>query len=218
MTPVPLQPYRTSYFCSINDRGTVSIPQRVLDQLGWTVPARIAVSYILEAPLTLLLGRAREDQPGFTLSPLNRSGGQTSGGKLTCMRFARQVLGRRVPLPVSELTPVLLRQVEYELALVLEPWPWQAVTFSQAGLKALEKDHLGVYELVGRSGEVLRVGEGWLRQRMSEHLKLEPYLQDVELLRYVPLAKADAVVMEKVLLQQHLAAHGELPRYNRRLA
>ena len=59
MCPVDLFPMGKISNCAINQDGTISLPQRVIDDLNWRVGDEIAASYI-PSPVTLLLCVAQD--------------------------------------------------------------------------------------------------------------------------------------------------------------
>jgi hypothetical protein len=213
MAPVDLYPKGKTQACSITAEGLLSLPQRVLERLGWAAGLELAIRYVPE-PLVLLLWPSPSDRPGFKLSYLSRSAGQPRGGKLTCRAFTRQVLQTRILLPKMDLQPVYLHHPPYELALPLEEPAWQSAALTVSGLQAIPSEGIGVYEVLGVNDRVLRIGQGLLGDRLPTHLKDEPLAQSGQQVRYVLLDKPDAVIMEKVRLAQYEEMHGKLPPFN----
>lgn len=210
-----LIPSGNSQTCSISDSGTISIPQFVTQQLGWTVPSKIAVSYIDE-PLTLLLSQAESDQEGYTLAYQTRPATSKTGTKITCSAFASGVLRRRVELPLRGLTPIFLSGGLYPLALVVQGPQWTNEDFSQSGLKRISGSFKGVYQLLSASGTVLRIGEGSISARMSERLKEDRLTADARTLQYFRLIdKEETQLWERILIAQYEQQNGQLPPLNR---
>src|SRR5690606_13031807 len=98
MSPVELLPMGKIANCAINQDGTISLPQRVIDALGWRLGVEVASCHT-PVPLTLMLPVARDGRPGYKLSSLSRNGLACSGGKLNCRAFAKHMLRPRIPLP-----------------------------------------------------------------------------------------------------------------------
>lgn len=213
MTPVDLFPIGRSVRCTFAADGTLSLPQPVLERLGWTAGMRIAVRY-LRQPLTLLLWAAPEERAAFTLSYLSRRGDSRRGGKLVCRGFANQIARARVQLPLRELAPAYLNGTPYQLALLLEEPAWALAPFSAAGVAALSPGDVGVYQLLGAADAVVRIGEGSVAERLRQHLRVEELVRATRAVRWVEQEKADAVVLERVLLALHRERCGALPRFN----
>jgi hypothetical protein len=213
MSPVELLPMGKIANCAINQDGTISLPQRVIDALGWRIGEEIAASYI-PSPITLLLRVARDGRPGYKLSYLSRNGRARSGGKLNCRAFTKHILRPRIPLPQRNIPPALLRNGDYELALLFESIPWKSVECSMAGCQQIPADVTGVYQLLGGDQMPLKIGEGVVQNRFREHLRDERLVRQARTLQYVVLPKEDSVVLEKVLLALYEAAHQTLPPFN----
>jgi hypothetical protein len=214
MSPVDLFPLGPRDGCWINTSGLINFGQDVMDAFGWQVGDTIAVQYI-ERPLTLLLWH--EEDPArrsFKLSYLSRNQEGTSGGKLSMRAFTRRILTPRVQVPLENLKPVRLNGNPYEMGLLLEAPTWQEDSFSLAGVQRVPGDCVGVYDILGPQREVLRIGEGLVRQRLGAHLKHESLAAVGRWLRYMPLDADDSAVLEKILLGLYEADHGQLPPFN----
>ncbi len=214
MPLIDLIPVGSDNSCSISENGTISFPKAVWQRLGWEVPCKIAVTYIAQ-PLTLLLRRAENDQPGFSLSYQNRQITSRSGVKITCSRFASYVLRTQVVLPIRGLIPTFPENGRYQLALMLQHPTWVTEDFSQAGLKQIANDVKGIYQLLDSTGSIIRIGEGAVGNRIREHLKDERFAVQVKFVQYLVLSdKDEASVMEKILIAQHETEFGRLPTFN----
>lgn len=213
MSPVELLPMGKISNCGVNQDGTISLPQHVIEALGWRIGDEIAASYI-PSPVTLLLRVARDGRPGYKLSYLSRSGRVRRGGKLNCRAFTTHILRPRVPLPQRDIPPALLHSGDYELALLFEAVPWKTVECSMAGCQQLPADNIGIYQLLGGDQAVLKIGEGVLQNRLREHLRDERLVRQARTLQYLVLPKEDSVVLEKVLLALYEAEHQALPPFN----
>ncbi len=214
MCPVKVYPVGRSHLCSVSTTGTIKCPQKVMARTGWTSGERVGVEYI-ERPLVLLFQRVCPDCDGFVLSPANRGKSGTSGGKLSCSRLANQVLRQRVALPLEGLPPLHLPNTPFQLALLLEPIAWEQVAFSHAGCDTLPPRSMGVYRVLSGSGRVLRIGEGQLLSRLREHLLNSALSRSARVFQWTGLPKDDAVLLERVLLSDHLREYGELPKFNK---
>src|SRR5258708_11219081 len=200
--------------CSFNADGTISVPQRVMQRLNWQHNQKIALSYIAE-PLTLLLAAAENEVPGFTLSYRNRTVSTSVGGRISCTKFTNEVMRTKVALPARRIFPVFLRNVNYQLALLLQPIDWLVVDFSLAGCLQINPELKGVYQLLSADQKVLRIGEGAIQSRIKEHLKDERLARAAKTLRYLGLAdKEETSLMEKILIAHHEANYRELPQFN----
>lgn len=214
MAPVNVYPVGRQRHCGITSAGTISFPEVVIQRLGWQYGDEIGVAY-LQTPLVLLFYRTDDLTDGFKLSYLNRGQRQKSGGKLSCQRLTNQVLRSRVALPLDHLAPIYLQGSPYELALMLLPPAWERVPFSRAGHDELPADTLGTYRIVNGSKGTLRIGEGVIAARMREHLNHTALVRSGKHLEWLALPKADAVILERVLLSRYTMQHGELPPFNK---
>lgn len=217
MSPIAVYPVGSQFHVTILADGTLTFPQRVLEDAAWQTGMEIAVQYIDSRPFILLFAQATPDHPGFTLSALNRSSASNgSSGKITCSKFHKEVLRGRLTLPMRNIQPIIIKNWGVEIALIVEPFPWESVDFSKDGVGQIAADTIGVYQLLSFKGDVLRVGQGLVQARLDQHLQRDDMLRAVETLRYVPLAKEDAVITERLLLEQYESEHGELPTFNTR--
>jgi bifunctional DNA-binding transcriptional regulator/antitoxin component of YhaV-PrlF toxin-antitoxin module len=213
MPLIHLVPKGTGKTCTITEEGRIVLPQYVLDQLDWQYGSKIAVSYILE-PLTLLL-RRDDGALGFTLTYANRTANGKGGGKITCSRFANEVLRTRMAFPLRGIKPIILEGNDYQLALMIQTPEWEQVEFSQTGCQSIPTRVQGVYELLSSDGMVLRVGEGSISSRIKHHLKNEQLAQNVKTVRYFTLVdKDESGILEQILLGKHKAEYGKLPQFN----
>ena len=216
MPAIPLMPSRSRQTCAISAAGAISLPQFVIQRLGWAVPSPIAISYLVD-PLALLFApAASSDQPSFSLSYQSRPPTRRTGSKLRCSAFAARVLGPRVELPLRGLVPIFLSGGAFPLALVVQGPQWTSEEFSQAGLKRIASDLKGVYQLLGASGTVLRIGEGALVERLRAHLKEDRLAAQVRTIQYFRLAdKEETQHWERILIAQYELQNGQLPPLNR---
>lgn len=213
MTPVDLYPVGRSELCGFGTDGTLTLPQSVLDQLGWHTGSRIAIRYLIQ-PLTLLLWSAPEDRAAFTLGYRTRTRAGVSGGKLVCRRFATQVARKHAHLPLYDLAPAYLNSTPYELAFLMAQPQWSTTAFSLSGLTEIPAEATGVYRLLDAGDRVLRIGEGHLAGRLREHLRHDELMRQARSAQWLALDKADAVILERVLLGLHRSHHKTLPRFN----
>jgi hypothetical protein len=118
-------------------------------------------------------------------------------------------------LPKRSITPIFLKGSDWDVALLLEPIEWKIQEFSKTGSNALNKDAIGVYELLGNSEAVLRIGEGKIRDRINAHLQDSRFAPpSVKSFRYLVLSESvDCQLMEKILLEEYESSIGVLPRF-----
>ena len=195
--------------------GVINFPRAVMERLGWQIGQHIEVSYLLK-PMVLLFRVDETGEIGYALHYLNRTGTGGSGGKIRCAKLARLVLRPRFSQPVLYgLEPIYPTAIDADLALFLERPDWIPIDFDMASCQAVSEDTLGVYEVLGPNAE-LRIGEGNVRLRLKEHLKVEALVRAAKGVRYFQaLDKEDSVVLEHLLLSEFEARDGALPQYNR---
>jgi hypothetical protein len=214
MPLIELIPVRDSQTCTINEGGTISFPHSIWQRLSWQLPCKIAVTYI-DSPLTLLLRRADISETGFTLAYQARPATARTGAKITCSRFANEVLRTRVVLPLRGITPIFPTGGKYQLALILRQPMWITEDFSQAGAQRIQGDFQGVYQLIDSAGSTLRIGEGNISSRIRDHLKTENFVRNIRSVQYIALGdKEEASVMEGILIAQYENENGHLPSLN----
>ncbi len=217
MPVINIIPIGNSVTCSVSANGTMSFPQSIIERVGWRVNHKIAVSYIPE-PLVVLLRPAEANRPGFTLSynTQDQMGRGKPGGRLSCSKFTREILRPRLALPARGISPIILRNGQVQLALMLESPAWITESFSMAGCQNIPARIKGVYQLIGAEHQILRIGEGAIQARIREHLKDERLARVANEIRYCVLAdKEETSTIEKVLIAEYEAEYGELPPFNR---
>ncbi|SRR5258708_18086543 len=217
MPVINIIPIGDSATCSVSADGTVSFPKSIIEQVGWRATRKIAVSYIPE-PLVLLLRPAELNRPGFTLSYNDhaRKGLDKPGGRLSCSKFTKEILRPRLALPARGIAPIILKNGQTQLALMLQLPTWITESFSMAGCQNIPSGIKGVYQLISSEEEILRIGEGTIQTRIKEHLKDERLARMASAIRYCVLAdKEETSTIEKVLIAQYEAEYGELPSFNR---
>ena len=202
--------------CSFNAKGVLSIPQALLERLGWQQGQEIT-GQLSARHLIIKLSPATPEHPGFTLSYSYKYQGQPAGGKLTLRSFANNTLRSRGILPLSNIPAVVIPAGrQNELGLKLVDLAWKEKIFSKADIDGISAKLRGVYKLLGAGGETLRIGEGQIRSRMKEHLKNEALARDVHNLQYIATKdKAEARFIEQVLFHFYQDWNGgDLPPHN----
>jgi hypothetical protein len=198
--------------CSVSRAG-VGAPQSIVEQAGWKQGQdKVEIGFIADASC-ILISKPSRSEGAFLVSFANKR--TQTGARIACEAFARNYLQAVTVLP-RRIAPVVFNDGMWRVALFLENLPWQTEEFSQKGVENMPGDATGVYQLLGRGGAVLRVGEGKIRERMNnhlgDHLRLMP---SVKAFRCLSLkTKEDGELLEKILLAQYEAEAGVLPALN----
>ena len=212
MCPIKVSARSKQKTCSVGRAG-IGFPQAIVEKTGWLVGDKIEVAFIPDVKC-ILLSNATESEDAFTLGYANAR--SKTGGRISCQAFVRNYLQALVALPRRNIVPVLLERSDWRVALLLEQINWQTGEFSKAGWENAPRDAIGVYELLGKGGAVLRIGEGRIRDRIKAHLD-DParFLPTVKMFRFVTLTdKTDTELLEKILIAQYEAETGVLPPFN----
>jgi hypothetical protein len=185
--------------------------QGVVEKSGWKIGDLIQVGFIVRAKC-ILLGSASGNE-GFGLAYANAK--KKTGGRVYCVAFIRNYLQTMVELPKKNLLPVLLKESDWRLAVLLEPLEWCVEDFTKAGANSIPKGSIGVYGLLGKGDALLRIGEGNIRDRINAHLKDGRFSPPtVKRFRYFCLdEQADSKILEKVLIEEYEKETGVLPRF-----
>ena len=213
MTPVKISAvirYRT---CSVTRAG-IGIPQAILKRAGWVQGRdRIRVGFIEIANCTLLGGPTR-DEDAFLLSYANCK--QKSGGKIACLSFIRNRLQAVVRLPQMRIRPIFIDHPVWKIALLPGEVEWNISEYSQAGCSMVPREAIGVYELLEKNRNILRIGEGAIAIRINAHLRDGfPSTEPIRQFRYLVLPeKEDCEIMEKVLIAKYELETGSKPSLN----
>jgi hypothetical protein len=199
--------------CSVSRAG-IGAPQPVVEQAGWKQGQhKVEIGFIPDVKCILLSGPS-ESEEGFLVAYANSR--SKTGARIACQAFARVYLQAITVLPKRNLTAIVLREEKWRLALFLENIPWQTEEFTKKGAESVDNDILGVYQLLGRQGVVLRVGEGKIRERLASHLSDHMrFMPVVKSFRYARLnMKEDAELLEKILIANYEGETGVLPPLN----
>ena len=207
---------------SIHPNGTIRFPQWLLDQLHWNVPDKIIVRLIVmdypdhphDSLVTLLFRRATEQETGYTLGYANRD--KKVGGELHCKTLIKEQVNRRADLTLKTVQPLIMTSSKFALGFILNEPLTCVVDFSQAGVKSISTDAVGVYTIVDEKQNTLRVGEGAIANRVARHLADNGELsRNARRVRYFILDKESTAVIEHLLLIRHkLSNDGDLPSGN----
>jgi hypothetical protein len=201
------------HYVSILKGGVISIPGIVVTKAQLRLSHLYDVHLIRSRPFMLLF---RENPKGdYKLSAQGKYG----AAKFTLRSLYNRHLLGRIGLPVFNLEPLIWDKGDYRFGLILEEDFWTSIPFTPSAAKDLSENEYGVYACVGADGQVLRIGEGLLRQRMQAHLR-EQWLDIVEFRHFLITdensrnKKADGLFYEQVFLRGHCEKFGRLPKYN----
>ena len=196
--------------CSIT-RGGIGMMNGVVEKAGWKIGNMIQVGFIENAACLLL--RRSDEKDGFKLAYANKT--KKSGGKVYCVAFIQNYLQTIFEIPKKGINPVHLSATDWDIALILDEPEWSVMDFTKSDVNKIPKDHVGIYELIGRGGAVLRIGEGRIYDRLNTHLKDKRFAPPViKGFRYVSLNEVvDGQLFEKVRIQQFETEAGVLPRF-----
>jgi hypothetical protein len=198
--------------CSVSRAG-VGAPQSIVEQAGWKQGQdKVEIGFISDATCVLISKPSQSDD-AFLVSFANKR--TQTGARIACEAFARNYLQALTVLP-KRIAPIVFSDGNWRVALFLEDLLWQTDEFAKKGVENVSGDAIGVYQLLGRGGAVLRVGEGKIRERMNahlgDHLRLMP---SVKMFRYITVKmKEDAELLEKILIAKYEADAGVLPALN----
>ncbi len=121
-----------------------------------------------------------------------------------------------VRLPQMHIRPILIDHPVWKIALLLGETEWNILEYSQAGCSMVPREAIGVYELLEKTENVLRIGEGAIATRINAHLRDGfPSAEPIRQFRYLVLAeKEDCEIMEKILLARYELETGAMPPLN----
>ena len=206
---------------SLDPDGTFAFPRRVMERLGWHVPSRVRVEYLLDkhhpaVPL-LMFFSIDEDayNQGYSLSYLYRNDTGGTGGKIRCTRLAKQIIAPRIALPIFEIAPIYPATNLCDVVLMLSTPTWTKLEFTMAGVQSVPTNQLGVYHILGDEDKPVKIGQGVVSSRLQQHLKDDRFVRAGKSARYLLVSeKEDAVTLEQVCLAQHENLYGVLPELN----
>ncbi len=208
---------------SLDPIGTFSFPKRVMERLGWIVPSRVRVEYLVdkkhaEVPPTIFFSIYEDgNEQGYSLSLLYRRkhGDGGSGGKVRCVSLAKTVIAPRVALPIIDIVPIYPATNLCDVILMLSDPTWTYVDFTMAGVQSVQSSQLGVYQILDDDDKPLKIGQGNVSMRLLQHLKDDRFVRSGKLARFFPVSeKKNAVVLEQVFIAQHENVHHKLPELN----
>jgi hypothetical protein len=219
MSPVHVPSGSGALAVTIQREGTISLSAGLCQRLGYQSGDWLHLHYIARGPLVILLRRAENAANAFRLSYLSRTAAGESGGKLRSKPFYDRVLRQRVKLPTPRLQPIIPGRWDYDLGVFVEPIDWQRADFSRNGRDALDAGQTGVYRLLNGRDAVVRIGEGDVAARLTDHLGDPALVNAVRAIEwvYVP-EKLDAQIIQRLLLEAYVDQYGVLPSFNHRRA
>jgi len=210
MTPVIIRSQSKLEICNVTRSG-IGLVTAVVKRTGWNIGDPIQVGFIEKAKSILLRTVPEGD---FTLKYANAR--QKTGGRIHCVAFTKNYLQTIVELPKKNILPIFLpKQSEWTLALLLDPIEWEIEEFTKAGSNNVSKHAIGVYELAGKGGATLRIGEGKIKERINAHMK-DPRFSPptVKSFRYLTLTDAeDGKILETILIADYESRTGVMPRF-----
>jgi hypothetical protein len=197
-------------YCSVTSSG-VGMTTGVVTASKWKIGDTIKVGFI-ENSACIIFGKSNGANC-FKLSYANQK--KKTGGKIYCLSFICGYLKTTYEIPKKNLVPTFLKNGSWQLALIIEEPLWNNIEFSKLSVNKIDKQLVGVYQLTGKGGGVLRIGEGRLYDRLNTHLAdtrfTPPVVQGIQ---YLSLTnQEDGKIMEKVLIQRFEDMAGVLPKF-----
>jgi hypothetical protein len=209
MSPIKYTYAGSRSTCRLGADGRLSIPQAVLDDLGWRVRERFELFYTKDPLIMHITPHPHE----YILRSLN-TGDNPSGGLLTFSGFANNIASPRVKLPKERLLPIPVPKREGLTLMLSEPL-WVEKPFSAAGSQSVNSDVIGVYRIRNSRNHTLRIGQGNIRSRINEHLRNDAIVKKAKTFQHAKVdPERDIEFIERVLLARFVQKYGELPEFN----
>ena len=196
--------------CSITKSG-IGMTTGVAKENGWKAGNMIQVGFIENA--ACMIFRKHDEETGFKLAYANNR--KKTGGKIYCVAFIQNYLQTLFEIPKKNVQPIHLSNTDWDMAISLDEPGWETLEFTKNSVNKINKADVGVYELIGKSNAVLRIGEGKLYDRLNTHLKDKRFAPPaIKAFRYVALNEpADGQLFEKIRITQFENTAGVLPRF-----
>ena len=196
--------------CSVTNAG-IGMMSGVVKNAGWKIGDIIQVGFI-ENAACMIFGK-HAGNTGFKLAYANKQ--KKTGGKIYCVSFIQNYLQTLFEIPKKNISPVNLSNTGWDMGLILDEPEWSVDGFTKSDVNKINKNEVGVYELLGKGDAVLRIGEGKIYERLNTHLKNKRFAPPaIKAFRYVALNEpADGQLFEKIRITQFENMAGVLPRF-----
>ncbi len=213
--PVEVRPSTGSLSVSIQRDGTISLSSGLCNRIHYNAGDSVVLFYIAKGPLVLLIKKIEYPNNAFFLSYLNKTPNGKSGGKFRSKPFYDEVLKPRVRLPKIRLQLIIPTDWTYDLGVFVDDISWLHTEFSRNGLDSVDKSRTAVYRLLDSRNRILRIGEGNLSERFGRFLKDPLLIKEVKFLEWIYIPeKADAQIIERLLIEKYIERSGTLPPLN----